>query len=212
MLRIIIYTFYCLADTSIATRFVKTDFHLHTLARMLGGVLNQGHRFVSFVRAYARSGCLVTLNLNLCWWSFSLFSFGFGELSLSCVVLRSFPFSLPPPPNLLSNFSSAYRSKISVNLAPARTRTPQAGIIPPFKGVVLTHARKDYVEPLQLNMVPMPFATAKIGALKCTTATTPTASILKRCADNRGKVVCDSCSFEVVRGSMDILRVNDVDG
>ena len=63
-----------------------------------GGVLNQGHRFVSFVRAYARSGCLVTLNLNLCWWSFSLFSFGFGELSLSRVILRSFHFSLPPPP------------------------------------------------------------------------------------------------------------------
>ena len=98
MLRIIIYTFYCLADTSIATRFVKTDFHLHTLARMLGGVLNQGNRFVSFVRAYARSGCLVTLNLNLCWWSFSLFSVSFGELSLSRVVLRSFHFSLPPPP------------------------------------------------------------------------------------------------------------------
>ena len=99
-----------------------------------------------------------------------------------------------------------------MNLAPARTHTPQAGIIPPFTGLVLTHARNGYVEPLEQNMVPMPFAAAKIGALKCTTSTARTASILNRCANNRGKVVCDSCSFEVVRGSMDILRVNGVDG
>ena len=108
MLRIIIYTFYCLADTSIATRFVKTDFHLHTLARMLGGVLNQGNRFVSFVRAYARSGCLVELDLKSCGLAFSLFpwgparswgfsfcvSGGFGELSLFPFGAASFPFSL----------------------------------------------------------------------------------------------------------------------
>ena len=76
----------------------------------------------------------------------------------------------------------------------------------------MTHARHEYVDPLEKDKVPMPFAAAQISALQVTTATALIAIILKICADNRGKVVCDSCSFEVVRGSMDILRVNDVDG
>ena len=29
-----------------------------------------GNRFVSFVRAYARSGCLVELDLKLCWFPY----------------------------------------------------------------------------------------------------------------------------------------------
>ena len=46
--------------------------------------------------AYARSGCLVELELKRCWLAFSLFPFGPGEPSL---------FPSPNPPNLLSNFS-----------------------------------------------------------------------------------------------------------
>ena len=63
--------------------------------RRLGGA-QPGNRFVSFVRACARSGCLVDLDQKSCWPGFSLlplgsarswgFSFlvsgGFGELSL----------------------------------------------------------------------------------------------------------------------------------
>ena len=90
--------------------------------RRLGGA-QPGNRFVSFVRAYARSGCLVELDQKLCGPGFSLFPFGRvrswgfsfvgpggpGELSLFPFGPGSFPFSLPPPPNLLSNFSWAYR-------------------------------------------------------------------------------------------------------
>ena len=86
--------------------------------RRLGGA-QPGNRFVSFVRAYARSGCLVELNLKFCWLLFSLFPFCPGELSLfpfglgsfpfPLLVLGAFPFPFPPPPNILSNFSWAYR-------------------------------------------------------------------------------------------------------
>ena len=49
--------------------------------RRLGGA-QPGNRFVSFVRAYARSGCLVELELNVCGLPFSLFPFCPGKLSL----------------------------------------------------------------------------------------------------------------------------------
>ena len=75
--------------------------------RRLGGA-QPGNRFVSFVSAYARSGCLVELDLKLCGPAFSLFPFapgfsfvgmgGPGELSLFPFGPKSFPFSLPPPP------------------------------------------------------------------------------------------------------------------
>ena len=68
--------------------------------RRLGGA-QPGNRFVSFVRAYARSGCLVELDQKMCWPGFSLFPFapGYpGELSLFPFGPGSFPFSLPPPP------------------------------------------------------------------------------------------------------------------
>ena len=42
------------------------------------GAAQPGNRFVSFVRAYARSGCLVELDLKLCWPAFSLFPLGPG--------------------------------------------------------------------------------------------------------------------------------------
>ena len=76
----------------------------------LGGA-QPGNRFVSFVRAYARSGCLVELDQNVCGLGFSLFPFawarswgfffcvsgGFGELSLFPFGAASFPFSLLVP-------------------------------------------------------------------------------------------------------------------
>ena len=69
------------------------------------------NRFVSFVRAYSRSGCLVELDLKLCGPAFSLFPFWPGKawgrsfvgpggprgLSLFPFGPGSFPFSLPPP-------------------------------------------------------------------------------------------------------------------
>ena len=75
--------------------------------RRWGGA-QPGNRFVSFVRAYARSGCLVEFDLNSCWLGFSLFPFGparswgfsfggpggFGELSLFPFGVATFPFSL----------------------------------------------------------------------------------------------------------------------
>ena len=67
-----------------------------SLDRKLGGA-QPGNR-VSFVRAYARSGCLVELELNVCWLAFSLFPFCPEELSLFPFGALSFPFSLPPPP------------------------------------------------------------------------------------------------------------------
>ena len=51
-----------------------------TQHRRLGGA-QLGNRFVSFVRAYARSGCLVELDRNVCWLPFSLFPCCPGELS-----------------------------------------------------------------------------------------------------------------------------------
>ena len=102
----------CLAnsDASIATRFAETDFHLHRFDRRLRGAQPRT-RFISFVRAYARSGCLVELNLNLCSLSFSLFSFGFGELSLFSFGLEKLSiFHSPPPPKPPFIFSWAYRS------------------------------------------------------------------------------------------------------
>ena len=39
------------------------------------GGAQPGNRFVSFVRAYARSSCLVELDLKFCWSAFSLFLF-----------------------------------------------------------------------------------------------------------------------------------------
>ena len=78
--------------------------------RRLGGA-QPGNRFVSFVRAYARSGCLVELDQKFCWSAFSLFPFasarswgfsfvgpgGFGELSLFPFGAASFPCSLLVP-------------------------------------------------------------------------------------------------------------------
>ena len=82
------------------------------LNRRLGGA-QPGNRFVPFVRAYARSGCLVELDLTFCWPAFSLLSFGLGELSLfpsGVEELSLFPSPWGPhPPKLLSNFSWAYR-------------------------------------------------------------------------------------------------------
>ena len=54
------------------------------------GGCSTGNRFVSFVRACARSGCLVELDLKLCWLPFYRFPFGLGELSLS-------PFAMEAP-------------------------------------------------------------------------------------------------------------------
>ena len=54
------------------------------------GGCSTGNHFVSFVRAYARSGCLVELDLKLCWLPFCRFPFGLGELSLS-------PFAMEAP-------------------------------------------------------------------------------------------------------------------
>ena len=79
--------------------------------RRLGGA-QPGNLFVSFVRAYARSGCLVELDQKLCGPGFSLFPFalarswgfsfvvpgGLGELSLFPFGPGSFPLSLPPTP------------------------------------------------------------------------------------------------------------------
>ena len=65
--------------------------------RRLGGA-QTGNRSVSFVRSYARSGCLVELDLNVCGPPFSLFPFGLRELSLFPFGLGSFPLSLPAPP------------------------------------------------------------------------------------------------------------------
>ena len=65
--------------------------------RRLGGA-QPGNRFVSFVRAYARSGCLVELELNVCGPPFSFFPFWPGELSLFPFGLGGFPLSLPPNP------------------------------------------------------------------------------------------------------------------
>ena len=59
------------------------------LDRRSGGA-QPGNRFVSFGRAYARSGCLVELDLKLCWLPFYRFPFGLGELSLS-------PFAMEAP-------------------------------------------------------------------------------------------------------------------
>ena len=75
------------------------------------GAAQPGNRFVSFVRAYARSGCLVELDQNFCGLCFSLFPFvparswgfsfcvsgGFGELSLFPFGAASLPFSLLVP-------------------------------------------------------------------------------------------------------------------
>ena len=82
----------------------------HATDRRLGGA-QPGNRFVSFVRAYARSGCLVELDQKFCGPGFSLFplgwarswgfsfcvSGGFGERSLFPFGAASFPFSLLVP-------------------------------------------------------------------------------------------------------------------
>ena len=74
------------------------------------GSAQPGSRFDSFVRTYARSGCLVELDLKFRGPAFSLFPFGLGELSLFPVGLGELSlFPSPHPPNLLSNFSWAYR-------------------------------------------------------------------------------------------------------
>ena len=65
--------------------------------RSLGGA-QRGNRFASFVRAYARSGCLVELDQIVCGPPFFLFPFGPGELSLFPFGVTNFPFSLAPPP------------------------------------------------------------------------------------------------------------------
>ena len=81
------------------------------------GGAQPGNRFVSFLCEYMGSGCLVELDLKFRWLAFSLFllflarswrfSFlgpgGPGELSRFPFGPVSFPFSLPSPPNLLSN-------------------------------------------------------------------------------------------------------------
>ena len=75
------------------------------------GVLNREiFRFVSFVRAYAWSGCLVELDLkrHCCVFPFSLC--GPPGILSPLFAPPSFPFSLPPHlPNLLSNFSWAFQ-------------------------------------------------------------------------------------------------------
>ena len=76
--------------------------------RRLGGA-QPGNRFVSFVRAYARSGCLVELDIKRCCPPFSLFPFwpdGLSFFSFGPKELSLFP--SPHPPNLLSNFCWAY--------------------------------------------------------------------------------------------------------
>ena len=64
----------------------------------MGGA-QPGSRFVSFVRSYAWSGCLVELDKNVCGPPFSLFPFcPGGKFSLFPVGATSFPFSLTPTP------------------------------------------------------------------------------------------------------------------
>ena len=53
---------------------------------------------VSFLRAYALSGCLVELDIKFCGLLFSLSPFGPGELSLFPFGVTSLPFSLPYTP------------------------------------------------------------------------------------------------------------------
>ena len=65
--------------------------------RRLGGA-QPGNRFVSFVRAYARSGCLVELDLKSCRLPFFLFPFGTGSFPFSFLGPGSFPFSPSPHP------------------------------------------------------------------------------------------------------------------
>ena len=66
------------------------------------GVLNR--EIVSFrsrVRVYARSGCLMELDLNVCWLLFSLFPFPFwsrGAFPFPFWSWGAFPFPFPPPP------------------------------------------------------------------------------------------------------------------
>ena len=68
--------------------------YLMLMYRRLGGA-QPGNRFVSFVRAYARSGWRVELDIKFCGPAFSLFPFGLGELSLFSFGLGEF--SLSPP-------------------------------------------------------------------------------------------------------------------
>ena len=96
--------------TSTLKSFILLALSLHLSLnshRRLGGA-QPGNRFVSFVRAYARSGCLVELDQKFGGPAFSLFPFcrarswgfsfvgpgGFGELSPFPFGPGSFPFSL----------------------------------------------------------------------------------------------------------------------
>ena len=55
-----------------------------------------GNRFVSFVRALPRSGCLLELDLNFCEPYFSIFSFGMGRFPFSLWGPGAFPFFSSP--------------------------------------------------------------------------------------------------------------------
>ena len=99
--------------------FPNLDFYEN---RRLGGA-QPGNRLVSFLRSYARSGCLVELALKSCCPPFSLFPFGTGELSLFSFGATSFPFSLPPTPQtsyptlvgLIGTFNILWRIGLLVN-------------------------------------------------------------------------------------------------
>ena len=92
---------------SVGTFFLTMCFHsqrysrscmLHaSFNRRLGGA-QPGNCFVSFSRAYARSGCSVELDLNFGGPLFSLFPFGRGELSLSPFYPDELSFFPAPPP------------------------------------------------------------------------------------------------------------------
>ena len=75
---------------------LQTDFGTLWLYQIAGWGAQRGNRLVSFLRAYARSGCLVELDLKFCWSRFPLSLLvpgGLGAFPLwSWVVFGSFPF------------------------------------------------------------------------------------------------------------------------
>ena len=117
VLYMIIDVFCCLADTSIATRFVKTDFHLHTLDRMLGDA--QPGKSFRFVRACARAAWLLSgieseivlvVVFQFLFWSQRAFPFpcGLEELSL-------FPSPHPPKPPIQLQFGLSVKNICEVS-------------------------------------------------------------------------------------------------
>ena len=103
-------TFTCLS--SFNGKLPNAHFMVFDRSEVGGCSTGKSFRFVSFVRAYARYGCLLELDLKFWGSPLSLFSsvpgesWGFsflvlggpGELSLFPFGTGSFPFSLPPPP------------------------------------------------------------------------------------------------------------------